>query len=240
MEDRWGQTPGTKRAGGGIWQGENSPRNAGGCVGASGWAFGQLLSWMLPPTPASHPVDRRRRQPQGGRVLLPCQFKHSLTALLSCFPPHHHPSTNFQFLYVFCGSANEIPGGVFHLKWNRCLWAQRAWCQLATEQWTHTQPLKVSVLEASYLLTPWLFGCFTPSARKTCAFLRVFHTLFCPLKGWFAARCCLLTGKAFHSPVWMCSRKHGKQGEGMCFSCQHMSKEESTVGISKVNFRVPS
>lgn len=38
------------------------------------------------------------------------------------------------------------------------------------------------------LLSPaqWLLCCFTPSARKTCAFVHVFHPLVCPLKGWFA------------------------------------------------------
>jgi len=94
------------------------------CLGLSFWAV-SLLDVAPPPQPLTMQMERRQPFPravrlsQQGRVLpgsFPCQSKCSVTALLSCFPAHHHPSANLQFLSVFHDGANEIPGGVFPLK----------------------------------------------------------------------------------------------------------------------------
>lgn len=147
-------------------------------------------------------------------------------ALWQCFCPIYlltiTAPNNLQFLSDFHGGANEIPGGKFPLKWNGSLWAQRGWCQSATEQWTHTDTQGFSLRS---LPARWLLCCFTASARQINVFVHVFHPLACGLKEQFAV-VMLFADWGGHSPAWVWARKHRVPEEGKCLGWQQLGKGE--------------
>lgn len=117
---------------------------------------------------------------------------------------------------------------MFPLKWNGSLWAQRGWCQSATKQWTHTQPLKVS-LSLGSLPARWLLCCFTASARQINVFVHVFHPLISPPKEQFGV-VMLFADWGGRSPAWVWARKHRMPEEGICSRWQQMGRGERRKG----------